>query len=56
MTVNERLFAAGLLPAFDEAVAARDQDRLRTVLAEVFLLGADADAVIRSVLGERLPG
>jgi hypothetical protein len=50
MTVNERLFAAGLLPAFDAAVASRDEDRLRSLLGEVFLHDADADAVVRSVL------
>lgn len=50
MTVNERLFAAGLLAAFDDAVAAGDEHRLRKVLAEVFLTGKDADAVVASVL------
>jgi len=50
MTVNERLFAADLLAAFDEAVRGRDPDRLRRLLSQVFLSDNDADAVIRSVL------
>ena len=50
MTVNERLFTAGLLPAFDRAVRSRDSDRLRELLSEVFLSESDVDAVICSVL------
>jgi hypothetical protein len=50
MTANERLFAAGLLPAFDAAVASGYEDRLRSLLGEVFLRVADAEAVVRSVL------
>jgi hypothetical protein len=50
MTVNERLFAAGLLSAFDRAVASADEDDLRRILAAVFLEGANADAVVEAVL------
>lgn len=35
MTLNERLFAAGLLPAFDEALAIRDRAALTEMLTAV---------------------
>ena len=35
MTVNERLFVFGLLPAFDEAVKNRDRSRLIEILRQV---------------------
>ena len=35
MTLNERLFAAGLLPAFDVALAARDRAALTETLTAV---------------------
>lgn len=35
MTVNERLFVCGLLPAFDEAVKNRDRSRLAEILRQV---------------------
>jgi len=35
MTVNERLFAAGLLDEFEEAARARDRARMIALLAQV---------------------
>jgi hypothetical protein len=37
MTVNERLFAAGLMDACDAAVATGDLDKMNRVLAQVRL-------------------
>lgn len=45
MTLNERLFAAGLLEQFDDALSARDQDALVDLLAEV-----DADSSLATTL------
>ena len=40
MTLNERLFAAGLLDAFNQAVSAKD----RKILIELLIEVDDADA------------
>lgn len=37
MTVNERLFSAGLLPAYDDAVATGDLEEINAVLCRVDL-------------------
>ncbi len=50
MTVNERLFAAGLIDDFDRAVRATDVDRLRMILRSVGLSDDNADAILRQVL------
>jgi hypothetical protein len=41
MTVNERLFAAGLLDAFDQAVLRRDREALVDILNRVDVPGPD---------------
>jgi len=48
MTVNERLFSAGLLETFDVAVGRRDRDTLIAILSEVALVDAEttADSVL----------
>ena len=46
MTVNERLYLAGLMDAFEDAVAARDKDRLATILQEVYLDEKTVDAIL----------
>ncbi len=56
MTVNERLHAAGLLTEFDAAAAARDEDRLRTLLTAVHLSDPDIKGVIRAILRRASPG
>jgi len=48
MTLNERLFAAGKLDAFDAAVAERDFDRLIGLLASVHV--TDPEAVAQTLL------
>ena len=50
MTVNERLVVAGLIGAFDDAVARKDEAELRRILARVFLDDANMDAIVRRVL------
>lgn len=46
MTVNERLFEAGLLDLFDEAVRERDRPRLIELLAQVDVSSKTADAIL----------
>ena len=50
MTVNERLFAAGLLGDFDAAAAARNRAGLRSLLAVVYVPERDIEAIVRTVL------
>lgn len=37
MTVNERLYASGLMREFDEAVENKDAEKVRTILEKVEL-------------------
>lgn len=52
MTVNERLFEAGLMAEFDEAARQRDQKRMIEILKKVELphdqAEATSDAIISS--------
>lgn len=48
MTLNERLFAAGLLPAFDRALANRD----RAALTEMLTAVDTKPALVNVLLGE----
>jgi len=50
MTVNERLFDAALLDAFDDAVRARNRAKIISILKQVFVENADrtADAVLKN--------
>jgi hypothetical protein len=50
MTVNERLFAAGLLDEFDRAVRAGDVATLEGILRRVQLSDENVAAVIKKVL------
>lgn len=50
MTVNERLYLAGLTDEFDAAVSARDQKRMSVVLKKVDLDQTNIDAIIGGVL------
>lgn len=50
MTVNERLYAAGLLDEFDRAVQAADVETLERVLRRVQLSDENIAAIIRHVL------
>jgi len=53
MTVNERLYIAGLADEFDAAVSARDQKRMSVVLKKVDLDQTNIDAIIGSVIGKK---
>ncbi len=50
ITVNERLFAVGLLGDFDAAAAARDRAGLRALLAAVHVPERDIEAIVRVAL------
>ncbi len=50
MTVNERLFAAGLLGDFDAAAAARDEAGLRRLLVAAHVPDPDIEAIVRAAL------
>lgn len=47
MTVNERLFAAGLLDAFDRAPQRSDSVELTRILKEVALSDADIEGILK---------
>jgi hypothetical protein len=44
MTLNERLYARGLFDRFDQAMAGRNRDALRTILIEVEVQDIDGTA------------
>jgi hypothetical protein len=46
MTVNERLFTAGTLEAFDRACAARDDDEVRRLLRDVLVDEPSIDQIV----------
>lgn len=46
MTVNERLFALGLLKEFDDAVAEKDSLRMRSVLRKCFIDDKSIQAIV----------
>ena len=51
MTTNERLFVAGLLAAYDKAVASGDAKSIDGILAQVSLR-RDSEGKIRSVAND----
>jgi hypothetical protein len=51
MTVHERLFAAGLVSAFDEAVGRRDATALREILAAIHVDESSVPPTIEQVQG-----
>lgn len=52
MTINERLFVAGLLKAFDDAVARGDRSELERILRSVYLSPDDIQAIIEQKLNQ----
>ncbi|HKC62377.1 MAG TPA: hypothetical protein VKB86_02010 [Pyrinomonadaceae bacterium] len=50
MTVNERLFMAGLFDDFDKAIAERDIPKLESILRSVYLSPENIRAIIKQVL------
>ena len=51
MTVNERLYIAGLTDESDAAVAARDRHRISVILKKFDLDQTNIDAIIGSLIG-----
>lgn len=49
MTVNERIFAAGLIAAWDYVVESREEETLREILAKVELTD-QADVIVASAI------
>jgi hypothetical protein len=50
MTVNERLFASGLLQEFDLAARGRDASRMTKILLQVQMTPEQAENTIRALL------
>lgn len=50
MTLNERLFAAGLLDRFDAAVRAGDRAALAEILAQVGIAAEEAKHTMETIL------
>lgn len=51
MTVNERLFEAGLMDDFEAAIRARDRARVISVLTRVELSPEDAAFTVDTIFG-----
>ncbi len=52
MTINERLFARGLLGKFDAAARRRDRDTLLLLLREVELSEVDATGCVDAIFAD----
>lgn len=52
MTVNERLFAANLLKAFDAAARGRDKSEMIKILLEVQLSPDQAKETVSAILND----
>lgn len=52
MSTNERLYVAGLLEAFDEAVSSKNSDRVSDILTQVFV---DNESITLTLRGLGLP-
>ncbi len=50
MTVNERLYHAGLMNDFDKALAQKDKSRLKTILEKVYLSPEDIQFIFEQLL------
>ena len=50
MTLNERLYEAGLMVAYDSAVKEKDRNKLFKILRQVALEGEEAAYIINTVL------
>lgn len=50
MTINERLFAAGVLEAFDQATRDGDRDKMIAFLAMVEIDEAEAGKTVDAIL------
>ena len=52
MTVNERLFVAGLIEQFDSAAEARDRERLIEILKLVEFTQEEAESIVTGLLAD----
>jgi hypothetical protein len=50
MTVNERLFVAGQLEAFDRAAAERNSEEMIAILTQVDITASHAQRVVTAIL------
>jgi hypothetical protein len=50
MTVNERLFACGLLGEFDRAVREKDREKLKTILKKAYVDEASIDLTVSKLV------
>lgn len=49
MTVNERLYASGLMGEFDEAVEKKDTEKVRIILGKVELTEASIKPILEKL-------
>jgi hypothetical protein len=52
MTVNERLYVAGLLAAWEAAANSRNRDRMIELLCDVELSSSEAEKIADAVLAD----
>ncbi|MGI8544147.1 MAG: hypothetical protein ACR2MD_11825 [Aridibacter sp.] len=50
MTVNERLFLSGLINEFDEAVAQKDELKLKSILENIYLSQENIQIIVEQEL------
>ncbi len=51
MTVNERLYQAGLIDDFDEAVAQRNEAKIKSILEKIYFSPEDIQFMLKELLG-----
>ncbi len=49
MTVNERLFVAGLMDSFDKAIAEDNEEEVILILKKVNLNSENIEAILKSI-------
>jgi hypothetical protein len=52
MTVNERLYVAGLLNAFDDAIAQQDENELRRISEKVHLSRENIEILVEKYINK----
>lgn len=50
MTVNERLYLAGLMESFDKALAERNETEIKHILKKVYFSPEDREAITKQLL------